>query len=58
MKPALRRSKLSECLFSLENNCLEPICQEFGIHPIAIDADLNVALGKTGYPMLSASEQF
>jgi hypothetical protein len=54
----LRRSKLSDCLSSFVNHSIEPLCETFGIPSVALDTDLNAALGKTSYQMLSASEQF
>jgi AAA domain len=54
----LRRSKLSDCLFSFMNRSIDPLCETFGISPITLDTDLNATLGKTPYQMLSASEQF
>ena len=54
----LRRTKLAECLFSFQSSYTDHICHDFGIELLTLDADLNAVLGKTSYPMLSASEQF
>lgn len=54
----LRKKKLGECLDAFASSFIEPLCEDFGMPLVSIDADLNVDLGQTSYHMLSASEQF
>lgn len=54
----LRKKKLGECLDAFTSHYIEPICNDFSIPLVSIDGDLQVTMGATSYPMLSASEQF
>jgi hypothetical protein len=54
----VRKKKLAQCLEAFTSSYIEPLCVDFGIPAVAIDADINVKMGDTTYPMLSASEQF
>lgn len=54
----IRKKKLSNCLDAFMSSYIESLCGDFGIPMISLDADLNVDMGSTSYPLLSASEQF
>lgn len=53
----LRKNKLSQCIDAFASHYIEPICADFAMPLVSIDADLNVDLGTTAYPMLSRGEQ-
>jgi hypothetical protein len=54
----LRRTKLGQCLTAFRDSRLIHLCQSFGMPEMELSADLEVTLGTTSFPMLSASEQF
>lgn len=54
----LRRTKLTQGLDAFKSSYIEPLCEAMGIEPVALDADLSIAVGKVSYQMLSASEQY